>query len=161
MQAFSLETDFGYFNLKVDPEVVGLRADGSKVAGGLVSLTISISPEFGVKTSNAFTELIRDWENGAAAALLDIPVVYPDSRFRSEVSIAMRQIPFGEVWSYSELAAGAFRPTAVRAAASVCARNPIPIVIPCHRVVRSDGSLGNYFYGTELKDRLLRHEGYR
>lgn len=161
MQQFSFLTAFGYFNLSVEPDVVGLRADGKKVAGALTALTIASAPEFKLSKSNAYIEWLQAWEGGDATALNHVPVQYPTSEFRTLVSIAMRNIPAGHVLSYAELAAAAMRPAAVRAAASVCARNPIPIVIPCHRVVRSDGSLGNYFYGTELKDRLLRSEGWR
>ena len=57
---------------------------------------------------------------------------------------AMAQIPYGTVMTYGEFAALAGKPKAARAAGSACAGNPIPIIYPCHRVVRADGSLGNY-----------------
>ena len=67
---------------------------------------------------------------------------------------AMTRIPYGHTLSYKEFAALAGRPSAPRAAGSACAQNPIPIIYPCHRVVRSDGSLGNYGGGamTSPKD---------
>lgn len=69
-------------------------------------------------------------------------------------------IPRGEVRSYSWVAANAGRPRAVRAAGSACAGNPVPLLIPCHRVVRQDGHIGNYgLGGTQNKRRLLGHEG--
>lgn len=160
MIQYSFATSFGYFNLEVDPDQVGYLANRKKVAGGLIGLSITPKPTYAAVKANQFTELLTAWETGEYQALLAIPVVYPQTEFRTQVSIAMRKIPAGSVWSYSELAAQAGNPTAVRAAASVCARNPIPIVIPCHRVIRNDGSLGNYFYGVELKDRLLRAEGW-
>ena len=67
-------------------------------------------------------------------------------------------IPYGETRTYSDLARGAGNERAVRAAGSACSRNPIPLVVPCHRVVRSDGSLGLYAGGVEMKKRLLAME---
>ena len=61
----------------------------------------------------------------------------------------MAQIPFGTVMTYSEFAALAGKPKAARAAGSTCANNPIPIIYPCHRVVRAGGSLGNYSGGSD------------
>jgi methylated-DNA-[protein]-cysteine S-methyltransferase len=65
----------------------------------------------------------------------------------------------GEVVTYKELAARAGRPRAIRAAATACATNPIPLVVPCHRVVPSSGGIGNYGGGVERKQRLLALEG--
>ncbi|WP_341358197.1 methylated-DNA--[protein]-cysteine S-methyltransferase [Georgenia sp. M64] len=75
--------------------------------------------------------------------------------FRREVLAHLREIPYGATASYTALAAAAGRPTAVRAAASACATNPVPLVVPCHRVVRSDGSLGGYRGGLPAKRVLL------
>lgn len=79
--------------------------------------------------------------------------------FRGEVLEAMARIPHGATVSYAELARAAGRPTAVRAAGSACATNPVPVIVPCHRVVRSDGRLGNYGGGVPMKRDLLRMEG--
>jgi methylated-DNA-[protein]-cysteine S-methyltransferase len=64
-------------------------------------------------------------------------------------------IPYGETRTYTDLAREAGNERAVRAAGSACSRNPIPLVVPCHRVLRSDGSLGGYAGGLEMKRRLL------
>jgi methylated-DNA-[protein]-cysteine S-methyltransferase len=68
-------------------------------------------------------------------------------------------IPFGEVSSYAEVAAGAGSPRAVRAAGNALGANPMPVVVPCHRVLRTGGGLGGYTGGTERKEFLLRLEG--
>lgn len=81
-----------------------------------------------------------------------------DTEFLRRVLTAMARIPYGHTLSYSELAREAGSPGAVRAVGSACRRNPLPLVIPCHRVVRSDGSVGNYAGGTEAKRWLLRLE---
>ena len=70
----------------------------------------------------------------------------------------MREIPAGTTWSYGELAAKAGSPRAVRAVGQACARNMVAPFVPCHRVVRSDGSLGGYFYGLDTKRWILAHE---
>lgn len=75
--------------------------------------------------------------------------------FQVRVLEACRRIPHGQTWSYARLAAEAGAPRAIRAAASVMAMNPLPLVIPCHRVERSGGSPGRYGGGTRMKQVLL------
>ena len=75
--------------------------------------------------------------------------------FRLQVLEHLPSIAYGTTESYASVAAASGRPTAVRAAAGACSHNPLPLVIPCHRVVRSDGSLGGYLGGTEVKRTLL------
>jgi methylated-DNA-[protein]-cysteine S-methyltransferase len=79
--------------------------------------------------------------------------------FRRVVITHLPEIGYGSTASYTALAAAAGNPRAVRAAGTACATNPLPIVVPCHRVVRSDGGLGQYLGGTEVKHALLVLEG--
>lgn len=79
--------------------------------------------------------------------------------FQAGVLGVVRQIPWGEVRSYRRVAEAAGNPRAARAVGSAMARNPIPVIIPCHRVVGSDGSLVGFGGGLELKRRLLELEG--
>lgn len=102
---------------------------------------------------------LRDYADGQVDALDDVAVAQPASPFRGEVQAALRRIPAGETRTYTELAADAGRPSAVRAAASGCATNRVAPIVPCHRVLRTDGSLGGYAYGLDVKAALLRHEG--
>ena len=89
----------------------------------------------------------------------DMPVDLRLSRgFRSSVLAHLRQIPYGATESYAQVAAATGHPRAVRAAGSACATNPVPIVVPCHRVVRSDGSPGGYAGGPDAKRSLLTLE---
>jgi O-6-methylguanine DNA methyltransferase len=80
------------------------------------------------------------------------------SDFERDVLEATRRVPAGEIRPYGWIAREAGRPRAVRAAGSVLARNPVPLLIPCHRVVRADGRLGDYLFGTDRKEQLLREE---
>jgi methylated-DNA-[protein]-cysteine S-methyltransferase len=83
------------------------------------------------------------------------------SGFRRRSLEEMFEIPYGETISYTELASRAGNPRAFRAAGQACATNPIPIVLPCHRVVRSNGDLNWYLGGLRYKEQLLGHEGAR
>jgi methylated-DNA-[protein]-cysteine S-methyltransferase len=80
------------------------------------------------------------------------------SGFRREVVLHLPRIPYGRTESYTEVAAATGRPAAVRAVGTACATNPLPVVVPCHRVVRSDGTYGDYLGGTDAKALLLRLE---
>ena len=78
--------------------------------------------------------------------------------FRRSVLQHLQDIPYGATQSYAAVAKAAGNPAAVRAVGSACSHNPIPVVVPCHRVVRSDGTLGQYLAGTEAKQALLTLE---
>ena len=78
--------------------------------------------------------------------------------FRRAVLEHLTTIPYGETRTYTQVAEAVGRPRAVRAVGSACATNPVPIVIPCHRVLRSDGSLGGYAGGLDMKRTLLELE---
>jgi methylated-DNA-[protein]-cysteine S-methyltransferase len=81
--------------------------------------------------------------------------------FRGEVQRYLPSIAYGSTVSYGRIAAALGRPRAVRAVGTACAANPLPVIVPCHRVLRADGSLGGYVGGTEAKRSLLalEHEG--
>lgn len=90
----------------------------------------------------------------------DLPLDWSLSEgFRLKVLRAIASIPYGETRSYGEMAARAGNKRAVRAAGTACGRNPIPLVVPCHRVLRSGGALGQYGGGAEMKRSLLELEG--
>jgi len=89
---------------------------------------------------------------------LDLPLDVRATAFQKQVWNALQQIPYGETRSYAEVAAAIGQPAAVRAVAQACGANPTALVVPCHRVVRSDGSLGGYHWGVERKQALLKQE---
>ena len=94
----------------------------------------------------------RRWE-------FDMPIDWSlTTGFRGQVQRALTAIPYGKTESYGEVARRLGNPGAVRAVGSACATNPLPIVVPCHRVLRSDGSLAGYRGGTEAKQLLLELE---
>lgn len=88
----------------------------------------------------------------------DIPVTFAGTDFQEKVWKVIASIPFGETISYGEIAGKMEQPNAARAIGNACGNNPIPIIVPCHRVLASDGKLGGYSSGLENKRTLLTLE---
>lgn len=132
---------------------------------GFTELTKRLSPlDAGRKSETVeqipvISDLIDDYFSGDTSALNSIQVRQSGPAFSQSVWKAMRKVPVGKTWSYSELAKRAGSASAVRAVGSACANNLIAPIIPCHRIIKSGGALGNYAYGDEVKEWLLRHEG--
>ena len=93
-----------------------------------------------------------------APALAELDLDVRGTAFQARVWQALRRIPAGETCTYRDLAEAVGAPGSHRAVANACGRNPVAVVVPCHRVVRSDGSLGGYRWGLEVKAELLRRE---
>ncbi len=87
-----------------------------------------------------------------------LPLDIHRTAFQWQVLKAIQEIPPGETKSYTDLAERIGRPTAVRAVANACGRNPVSVLIPCHRVLRKNGELGGYHWGVKIKKKLLKHE---
>jgi methylated-DNA-[protein]-cysteine S-methyltransferase len=102
---------------------------------------------------------LRAYFAGDIAAIDDIAVESGGTPFQRRVWAALRRIPVGSTVTYSDLARAAGRPQAIRAAGAANGRNPISIVVPCHRVIGRDGTLTGYGGGLHRKAWLLRHEG--
>ena len=98
---------------------------------------------------------LNDHLNGQERRL---PIDISGTEFQMRVWTALRHIPLGETRSYGEVARMMGEPRAIRAVANACASNPVPLIIPCHRVIRKDGSLGGYALGVSRKRTLLRKE---
>ena len=106
------------------------------------------------------TEIINDWIDGDLNAFSKIKVRQPGGDFMQDCWTELRKVKGGSVVSYAQLASKAGRPKAVRAAGTACATNLIAPIIPCHRVVKTGGQLGNYGFGLPLKAALLRQKGF-
>lgn len=101
---------------------------------------------------------IEEYFEGARTRF-DLPLdLSLSAGFRRTVLAHLGEIPFGVTESYTEVARAVGNPKAVRAVGTACATNPLPVVVPCHRVLRSDGSLGGYIGGLEAKTALLALE---
>ncbi|MFN2400171.1 MAG: methylated-DNA--[protein]-cysteine S-methyltransferase [Gemmatimonadaceae bacterium] len=89
---------------------------------------------------------------------LDLPLDVRATDFQRRVWHALQRIPYGSTLSYSGVARALGRPAAARAVARACASNPVPLVVPCHRVIRKDGTLGGFGLGIHRKNALLERE---
>lgn len=108
-----------------------------------------------------FREAMRQLEAYFAGKLkrFDLPLAPEGTEFQLKVWNTLRTIPYGETWSYGDIARRIRRPAAFRAVGAANGQNPIPVIIPCHRVVGSDGSLTGFGGGLPIKQRLLALEG--
>jgi methylated-DNA-[protein]-cysteine S-methyltransferase len=105
------------------------------------------------------SDLVSDYFDGDLRALDGIKVDQQGEKFSQSAWRVMRKVSPGKTISYADLAKRAGSDDAVRAAGSACARNLIALVVPCHRIVKTGGALGNYAYGLRYKEWLLKHEG--
>jgi methylated-DNA-[protein]-cysteine S-methyltransferase len=136
---------------RLAPSAAAFEREVSRYLGAAVQVTAP--PRWLSEAVNA--ALLR---HEAFRGAVDLARVGP---FEREVLAALRRIPAGEVRTYRDIARGLGEPGAARAVGTACARNPLPLLIPCHRVVRTDGGLGGYSLrgGVPLKRRLLKDEG--
>lgn len=118
-------------------------------------------------SAGAESAQLDDWLEALAAHIgegaprPELPLDLRGTAFQIKVWRFLLSVPAGDVVSYTELAAGIEQPTAVRAAASACAANRVAVLVPCHRVLRGDGSLGGYRWGPDRKRALLDSEHAR
>lgn len=103
-------------------------------------------------------DAIVRYHAGELSAIDDVPVRQRSGEFLEHAWDVLRTVPAGAPVTYTEYAAKSGRPAAVRAAASACARNAAALFVPCHRVLRTDGTLGGFRWGVDVKARLLEHE---
>jgi len=97
----------------------------------------------------------------APSAMPDLPIDVAGTAFQEAVWNELRKIPAGETRSYADIAAAVGQPNATRAVGTANGSNPVAVLVPCHRVIRSDGSLGGYAGGLDRKRKLLAAEGVR
>ena len=116
-------------------------------------LTLVDKPDLGDVTTAAMT-----YHQGDVTAIDNIPVRQRSGEFLEHAWDVLREVPAGAPVSYTEYAARSGRPAAIRAAASACARNAAALFVPCHRVLRTDKTLGGFRYGLDVKRWLIAHE---
>jgi methylated-DNA-[protein]-cysteine S-methyltransferase len=145
--------------------VVG--SDGAVIAGGWTASLDELMPQVHPTIRPAepvpgdlgpVADAIARYHDGDLSAIDAVPVRQRSGAFLEHAWEVLRTIPAGAPVTYTEYATKAGRPAAVRAAASACARNAAALFVPCHRVLRSDGTLGGFRWGVEVKRRLLEHE---
>jgi AraC family transcriptional regulator of adaptative response/methylated-DNA-[protein]-cysteine methyltransferase len=127
------------------------------------ALELELREQFSAATIAAAGSTIHEWtaaivDNIGGEVSASVPLDAQGTAFQWRVWKALQRIPAGTTLSYSEVAQKIGQPTAARAVARACATNPVALVVPCHRVIRDDGSLGGYRWGLERKRRLLDSE---
>lgn len=158
------DSPFGPLLLAATPRgLVKLSLPGYDPEEALEDLAARISPrvlEAPARLDRTRRELDLYFEGRLTE--FDLPLDWRLSKdFRRRALRAIDRIPYGKTRSYTEIARSAGNERAVRAAGTACGANPIPIVVPCHRVLRSSGALGGYGGGLPMKEALLELEGIR
>lgn len=158
----TMDSPLGSLLLAATPAgLVRVAFEGENHDDVLMELSKAISPRI-LRSSRGVDDVARQLDEYFAGRrrVFEVPVDLQLSKgFRRAVLTHLLDIPYGVTESYTVVARSAGNPGAVRAAGSACATNPIPLVVPCHRVVRSDGTFGQYRGGTEAKHLLLALEG--
>ena len=157
----TLTTPTGPFTAVVD-------ADGAVLASGWTADVDTLLPLVHPSLRSASARWMDDlgavstaairYHEGDIGAVDAVPVRQRSGEFLEHAWDVLRTVPAGAPVSYTEYAAKAGRPAAVRAAAAACARNAAALFVPCHRVLRTDGSLGGFRWGLPVKRWLLDHE---
>ncbi len=154
------DTPMGPFTAVVD-------GDGAVLASGWTAALDDLLPlihptlrpaELAEDGRGAVGDAVRAYYDGELSAIDDVPVRQRSGAFLEHAWDVLRTVPAGAPVTYTEYAAKSGRPAAVRAAASACARNAAALFVPCHRVLRLDGSLGGFRWGVDVKRALLDHE---
>lgn len=117
--------------------------------------SVTLEPAF----NHPYEQFVTAYYDGDKTALDAILRDQTGSNFQKQIWRVISDISYGETISYKKLAEKSGNPTAIRAAGTICGLNRLILLIPCHRVLKSDGSIGSYFYGSKIKESLLRHEG--
>ena len=135
-----------------------------KIGDSDASLVRDLKREYAAADINADEQPRREWVTAIANHLrghqpsLDLPIDVTATAFQWKVWRALQRIPAGETRAYADVARSIGQPRAVRAVASACAKNPVALVVPCHRVVPSAGGVGRYRWGSGRKSALLARE---
>ncbi|HWR02043.1 MAG TPA: methylated-DNA--[protein]-cysteine S-methyltransferase [Chlorobaculum sp.] len=151
--------DIGGKMLYCRPTAIGMI--GIAESGGTVTNLLFMEKEGRKFVETASTPLLDEafdqldaWLSGRIDTF-SLPVAADGSRFAMRVWQALLDIPYGSTTSYGEIAAQIGIPGAARAVGSACGHNPLPIIIPCHRVINVDGRMGGYLGGLQIKRHLL------
>jgi len=159
----TLDTPMGPFTAVV-------HADGAVLASGWTASVDELLPQVHVALRptvlvpgdlGPVADAVTRYHGGDLSVIDEVAVRQRSGEFLGHAWDVLRSVPAGAPVTYTEYAAKAGRPAAVRAAASACARNAAALFVPCHRVLRSDGTIGGFRWGVDVKRALLTHESAR
>ncbi len=156
-----IESPAGLLAFAVDGEGALIRLHFMESDGGPV-MEVELEDEgYVVEVDETRTAPVREEMSeyaGGRRKTFDAPLAFAGSEWQRAVWLELTRIPFGETRSYGEIADRLGRPGAARAVGRANASNVLPLVVPCHRVIAADGTLGGFNGGLHLKERLLDHE---
>ncbi len=165
MKVSTVDTWAGPFTVLVDDDGAVLASGWTADAGGLAALvhpSLRVGEPVPHKDLGDVTKAVRAYHEGDLSAIDGQPVrQHSGGEFLAAAWRVLREVAPGEPISYTQFATRTGNPSASRAAASACARNAAALFVPCHRIVRADGSVGGFRWGPETKRRLLAHEQRR
>lgn len=166
----NMEIDFAITTTKIGKMIVAATGKGIcsvSLADSAEDLLSALKEEFPNAIIRESDELLKEFINEIVENIegdnraIELPLDVRATAFQMRVWEELRKIPYGKTATYQEIAAKIGNKNAVRAVARACASNQVALVIPCHRVIRSDGSLSGYRWGVERKRSLLEHERSR
>ncbi|ACU34697.1 methylated-DNA--[protein]-cysteine S-methyltransferase [Actinosynnema mirum] len=153
----------------IGPFTTVVAGDGAVLASGWTASLDELMPQVSASLKpeeikerrdlGEVTRAVRAYHSGELGAVAEVPVRQRAGAFTEQAWDALRLVPAGQPVSYARYAELAGRPAAVRAAATACAKNAAALFVPCHRVVRTGGAIGNFRWGVDAKRWLLEHEG--
>lgn len=159
LSIITANTPVGDFHMFVDEKDVVRTSGFGSIKNLKKRLPKEIQSDKFVEIKNhPYKTAVARYFKGDKKALATISAKQEGGKFSQNVWRAMSKVKQGSVVSYKDLAKAAGSPAAVRAVGTVCAENHLVLLVPCHRIIRSDGKIGNYFYGTNLKKKLLEIE---
>ena len=150
-----MQTSYEYYDSPIGLVEIGGTPDG------ITSLFFVEERRSGVATNEMCEQAVKqisEYFTGSRQEF-DLPILLSGTEFQRQVWQELRSIPFGQTVSYGDLARAIGKPSAVRAVGAANGDNPVSIIVPCHRVIGSDGGLTGYGGGLERKRWLLKHEG--
>ena len=156
MRATTIPTPAGPFTVVADDDAV--RAAGWTTDVAALARLGKVAAPTPVRDLGTITKAVRAYLDGDLTAIDDVPVSQAGGEFHTAAWRVLREVKPGAPVTYTEFARLAGRPPAVRAAAAACARNAVALFVPCHRVLRADGTLGGFRWGLDVKRWLLSHE---
>ncbi|RYX79310.1 MGMT family protein [bacterium] len=156
----TVATHDGEFHIIIDNHNIA-RASGFGTAADLIKRHDPSLDTTAIKRvdNHPYQNYVLDYYNGDTTALDKIRRSQSGTEFQKRVWHAMSSIPYGQTVSYKQLADISGNPAAIRAAGTICGLNRLVLLLPCHRILKSDGSIGSYLYGSAIKESLLRLEG--
>lgn len=153
----TIDTPDGAFTLLVDADERVLASGWTAEPDAVIARVRT--PPLRIETgTSSVADAVRAYYDGDLHAIDAVPVAQHGTALQRAGWDALRRIEPGTPLSYTAFAAELGRPSAVRAAASICARNAAALFVPCHRVLRGDGSLGGFAWGSDVKRALLARE---